>query len=69
MGSFTKEDKDNAVKFGKILIDRVKMEMTIPQLIEFHKLLVWYNSLTLKIEEHILELVKVTEEPKPENKE
>jgi hypothetical protein len=61
---FTQEDKDNAVKFGKFIVDHARMDVSIPQLIEFHKLLVSYNAIVKKIDDNIMELIKVVEEKK-----
>jgi hypothetical protein len=62
--AFVQEDKDNAVKFGKFIVDHAKMDLTVGEMLEFHKLLVAYNTIVKKIDENIMELIKVVEEKK-----
>lgn len=67
--TFSREDADFMEAFGKFIAQKARMDLTVPEVIQFHKYLVQYNQLTRKIDSHIMELIRVVEpEPTSEQK-
>jgi hypothetical protein len=61
--AFTEEDVRKARRFGKFLVDKARMDLSIPESIELNQLLVWYNEAVAKIEAHIMELKAIHKPP------
>jgi len=57
--NFTKEDVQQAMKFGDLIARHATFTVNVPQLIEMSRGLVWFNSLPKKIEDHVMELLAV----------
>lgn len=64
--TFTDEDVRNLKLLGEFLKVKGKFTVDIPDVVDFYKLLVWYNNHTIKVNDHIMELKRVITEPKPE---
>lgn len=62
--NFTKEDVQQALKFGDLIARHATFTVNVPQLIEVSRALVWFNSFPKKIEDHVMELLAVK---KPED--
>lgn len=57
--NFTKADIEQALKFGELVAKHAKFDVTVHELINVSRALVWFNSLPQKIEANIMELVAV----------
>lgn len=57
--TFTQADVDFLEAFGKFLVQKTKMELSIPESVQLNKYLGSYNQLTKKIEAHIFELKQI----------
>jgi hypothetical protein len=58
---FTKDDVTKADKFAQAL-SKARFDMSVTEWIQFHQQLIWYNQLIKKIQDHVFEPVKVTDE-------
>lgn len=66
--SFTTDDVKFMDDFGAFLHKHAKFRFTMGQLLDFHKMLVRYNTLRNKVHDNIFEINKMIENPKPEEK-
>jgi hypothetical protein len=58
--SFKSDDKEMALKFGKLLSDHAKFsDLSVNDIINLSRGLVWYNGLTNKIDASIMEVVAI----------
>jgi hypothetical protein len=55
--TFTRADVEAAMKFGELVAKHAKFDVSVPELIQVSRCLVWFNSLPKKIEDNILEVV------------
>lgn len=67
---FTKQDVDSLKQLGALLVAKARFsDLSIPEAVNLNRLLQAYNQITIKVEDHILEVLKVTpeveEEPAP----
>lgn len=62
---FLSEDVTKAAAFGDFVRKRARWDMSTEEAIELTKHLAWYNGLIRKIDEHVLELKRTFEAPKP----
>lgn len=58
--TFTEDDVSQMRLFGQFLQSFAKFNVSIPEAIQLHKFLVFYNSITSKIENHIMEVKSIT---------
>jgi hypothetical protein len=65
MENFTKADIEQALRFGDLLTKYAKFDVSVPDLINVSRALVWFNSLPKKIEANVLELVSVKKAEEP----
>jgi hypothetical protein len=56
---FAQSDVDFMEAFGKFLVQKAKMELTIPEAIQLNKHLAQYNRITKLIDAHVMELQKI----------
>ena len=68
MENFTEQDSELCMKFGKFIGEHAKFNLSVPQLLEFHKMLVWYNSLMKKVDAHVMEVKSIRKMEKEEPK-
>lgn len=57
---FTEEDVKRAGQFGQFLM-KAKFDMPVAEWIEFNRLLIWYNGMVKKVNDHVFELKGVVE--------
>lgn len=68
MTTFTQNDVQALVDFGKLIISKAKFtDLTVQEAVQLNRHLQAYNQIVTKIEAHILEVVKVTEPATPED--
>ncbi len=64
MGKFTEEDVKNLTSFAQFIAEKAKFEVDWAESVQLAKYNVFIRDLAKKINSHIMELTKVTEEPK-----
>lgn len=61
---FTDDDVQSLESFGKYVAQKATFNMSVADMIAFHKLLVQYNQITRKVNDHVMELKQVIEPEK-----
>jgi hypothetical protein len=64
--NFTAKDAEMANRFVSILTKHARFDVSVAELIEVSRALVWFNGLSAKIESNIMEVVRVTKPAAPE---
>ena len=62
---FLSEDVTKAIAFGEFVRKKAKWDISSEEAIELTKHLAWYNGLVKKVNDHVLELRRTFEAPKP----
>jgi hypothetical protein len=65
MGKFCEEDVKNIRAFAQFIADKAKFELDWAEAVQLTKYRAFVAELAQKVDDHIIELKKVTEEPKP----
>jgi hypothetical protein len=65
MGKFTQEDVKNLQGFLQFVADKAEFKLDMSDAMQLAKYRMFGSELLKKINDHILELQSVTEEPKP----
>jgi len=68
MENFSKADIEQALKFGELITKHARFDVSVSELINVSRALVWFNSLPKKIESNVMELVSVHQEPEKKKK-